>query len=78
MRTAIYAPGPERAEFEDDSAAPLAASVSKSLPAADPAGSYGSQDPPRLWRGVLHPPVSVANISAKEHVYKPTSELVSM
>ena len=40
-------------------------------------GFYGSQDPPGPWRGskegVLDP-VSVPNITVKEHVYRPTSK----
>ena len=44
--------------------------------AADPrGGSPGSQDP--LGHG-LRPPESVANITVKERVYRPTQELVSM
>ena len=39
-------------------------------------GVLGVSGPPRQWRGVLDPPVSVANTTVKDTVYKPTSEPV--
>ena len=45
--------------------------------AADPGGFSGLKTPPRPWRGGLRPhPVPVANITVKDNVYRPTSELV--
>ena len=41
---------------------------------ADPGGSYGSQGPLGHGGRVINPPVSLANITVKEHVYRPTSE----
>ena len=37
-------------------------------------GLEGLKTPSRLW-GVLNPPVFVANITVKDNVYRPTSEL---
>ena len=37
-------------------------------PAADPGVSWGSQDPLWVMKGGLRPPVSVANITVKEHI----------
>ena len=44
---------------------------------ADPGSLWGLKTP-QAMEGVLVPSVSVANITAKEHVYRPTSELVSL
>ena len=38
----------------------------------------GLMTPLRPWRGILNPLVSVVNITVKDNVYRPTSELVSM